>query len=168
MYKMPKNYREEKIINKECPRCLTYKPFSDYKKGAKLLDIYKNVCSECREEERILNPTPQILNSLRVRMHQTLKGELKANHSMELIGCTKEELKQHLEDQFTEGMGWYNYGKYGWHIDHIKPCARFNLADPEEQRKCFHFTNLQPLWAEDNMKKHDKWSEIDDFMWNRR
>lgn len=51
-------------------------------------------------------------------------------------------------------MTWANYGE--WHIDHILPCASFNLSDYKEQQKCFHYTNLQPLWAVDNYKKHDK------------
>ena len=65
-------------------------------------------------------------------------------------------LKQHLESQFKDGMSWNNHGVKGWHIDHIKPCASFDLTDPEEQKKCFHFSNLQPLWWIDNLKKKDK------------
>ena len=75
-------------------------------------------------------------------------------HSVELIGCSIFDLKAYLASKFTEGMSWENYGK--WHIDHIIPCCAFNLVDPQEQLKCFHYTNLQPLWAEDNMRKGDK------------
>ena len=71
-----------------------------------------------------------------------------------LIGCSIEELKQHLEKQFTLGMNWKNYG-YGWHVDHIKPCAFFDFSKEEEQKKCFNYTNLQPLWATENFKKRD-------------
>jgi hypothetical protein len=53
-------------------------------------------------------------------------------------------------------MSWGNYGLHGWHVDHIIPCASFDLTDPEQQRQCFHYTNLQPLWAEDNLRKSDK------------
>ncbi len=74
---------------------------------------------------------------------------------MELLGCTIDELKRYLEQQFKEGMTWDNYGE--WHVDHIKPCASFNFFNENEQKECFHFTNLQPLWAEDDMKKHDKY-----------
>ena len=59
----------------------------------------------------------------------------------------------HLEAQFKPGMTWDNYGLKGWHVDHIRPCASFDLRDPEQQRRCFHYTNLQPLWAEENLKK---------------
>ena len=64
-------------------------------------------------------------------------------------------LQCYLEGKFTEGMTWENHGK--WHIDHIKPCCSFNLEDEEEQKKCFHYTNLQPLWATDNLVKSGKY-----------
>ena len=54
-------------------------------------------------------------------------------------------------------MSWGNYGK--WHVDHIRPCASFNLVNEEEQKKCFHYTNLQPLWAKDNLSKGSKYYE---------
>ena len=81
---------------------------------------------------------------------------------LELIGCTSDKMKAHLEAQFSPGMTWDNYGHpnggytAGWHIDHIIPCAAFDLTDPVEQKQCFHYTNLQPLWAEDNLKKGDR------------
>jgi hypothetical protein len=73
---------------------------------------------------------------------------------MILIGCSMDELKIHLSSMFKEGMSWDNYGK--WHIDHIKPCASFNLSDPAQQKECFHYSNLQPLWAIENIKKSDQ------------
>jgi hypothetical protein len=71
--------------------------------------------------------------------------------TMELTGCSLEELTQYIESKFITGMSWENYGE--WHIDHIRPCASFNLEDIEEQKKCFHWSNLQPLWAKDNLRK---------------
>jgi hypothetical protein len=82
----------------------------------------------------------------------------KASRTNTLIGCTITQLRQHLEAQFTDGMSWENYGRNGWHIDHIRPCASFDLTDAEHQRQCFHYTNLQPLWAADNIRKGAKWS----------
>ena len=73
---------------------------------------------------------------------------------MKLLGCSLDFLKQYLEFQFKKGMSWSNYGK--WHIDHIKPCASFDLSKPNEQHKCFNYINLQPLWAIDNLRKKDK------------
>ena len=81
----------------------------------------------------------------------------KATQTSQLIGCTVTELRQHLEVQFIDGMTWDNYGRHGWHVDHIRPCASFDLTDPEQQRQCFHYTNLQPLWAVDNIRKGAKW-----------
>ena len=65
-----------------------------------------------------------------------------------------ESYKKYLEAKFQNGMDWTNYGE--WHIDHIIPCAKFNLTNPEEQKKCFHYTNTQPLWAKDNLSKGSK------------
>lgn len=76
-------------------------------------------------------------------------------HTDELIGCTKEILMHHIESQFKLGMSWENKGQ--WEIDHIRPCASFDLTDPAQQKRCFHYSNLQPLWAKDNHIKHDHW-----------
>lgn len=93
----------------------------------------------------------------RKRVWDAVKGHCKSADTEALLGCSADELKAHLEAQFAEGMSFDNYGE--WHVDHIKPCARFDLSIPSEQRKCFHFSNLQPLWAIDNWKKSDKYTE---------
>lgn len=74
-----------------------------------------------------------------------------------LIGCSVKYLMSYLESQFTPGMTWENRGRFGWHIDHIRPCASFDLSDPEQQRQCFNYTNLQPLWRDDNYRKGSKY-----------
>ena len=101
---------------------------------------------------------------LRSRLCSALKGKTKSKSTLKLLGFTILKLKQHLENQFKKGMNWSNYGNgwYGmgmeeWHIDHIRPCASFDLSKPEEQHKCFNYTNLQPLWAKENLEKHIKW-----------
>ena len=90
---------------------------------------------------------------LRIRMWFALKGITKGLSTIELLGCSIDELRQHLEGQFIDGMSWDNYGYYGWHIDHVRPCALFDLTDMKQQKQCFHYTNLQPLWANDNLSK---------------
>ena len=78
----------------------------------------------------------------------------KPNSSIALLGCSVEEFKRHLEKRFASGMSWENYGK--WHLDHIRPCAAFDLTNPIQLAACFHFSNLQPLWAKDNLRKGAK------------
>jgi len=93
---------------------------------------------------------------LRSRIQAAIKKGHKCDHTIKILGCSVSEFKKHIESLWKENMTWANYGLYGWHIDHIKPCASFNLNDPEEQKICFHYTNMQPLWAKDNLKKN-KW-----------
>lgn len=67
--------------------------------------------------------------------------------SSELIGCSIDFFKEYIESKFTKGMTWENWGLYGWHIDHIIPCASFDLSNLEQQKLCFNYSNMQPLWA---------------------
>jgi hypothetical protein len=99
----------------------------------------------------------RLLQRCRKRLYEAVKGNVKSKRTMELIGCSIEELQEHLESQFQKGMNWDNYGE--WHVDHIKPCALFDFSKEENQRECFHYTNLQPLWAVDNIRKSDKYVE---------
>lgn len=107
-------------------------------------------------------PRERILNALRCRLSSAVRrlGAKKCRRTAELLGCSIEDLKEHLKSQFAPGMDWSNFGrKKGiqcWEIDHIIPCASFDLTDPEQQKRCFHFTNLQPLWATENRKKSAK------------
>lgn len=96
----------------------------------------------------------KLSTNLRHRVWSALVGVLKSDRTFNLIGCDIEFLKQYLESKFQPGMTWENYGD--WHIDHIIPCASFDLIKEEEQRKCFHYTNLQPLWQTDNLSKGKK------------
>lgn len=82
----------------------------------------------------------------------------KAASSSKLLGCSPQELKIHLELKFQYGMSWENhgFGENKWHIDHIIPCDSFDLTSPDEQRICFHYTNLQPLWQSQNLSKSNK------------
>jgi len=106
-----------------------------------------------RQQKLKINVHYKIKQNLRSRLHSALKGNTKSKRTLELLGCTVEKLKQHLESQFANGMTWDNHSSLGWHIDHIRPCASFDLSKPEEQNKCFNYSNLQPLWATENLKK---------------
>jgi hypothetical protein len=95
----------------------------------------------------------RIKDNLRRRINYAIKNGKKLTSTNKLLGCSLEKFKIYIEGLWHEGMDWNNYGMFGWHLDHIKPCASFNLADPEEQKKCFHYSNIQPLWAKDNWSK---------------
>ena len=76
--------------------------------------------------------------------------------ALELLGADVDFVKKYLQNKFLKGMTWDNWSRDGWHIDHIIPLSSFDLTKIEEQKKAFHYTNLQPLWAVDNLKKGDK------------
>jgi hypothetical protein len=105
------------------------------------------------------DPLFRVATNLRKRIRDAIKRGIKSDKTMNLLGCSLEELKRHIENLWQPGMSWENYGMYGWHIDHVKPCAVFDLSDPEQQRACFHWSNLQPLWAGDNIRKSDSVKE---------
>ena len=106
-----------------------------------------------KAHKRANDPAFRLAENLRQRVRAAMKGERKSECTMGLIGCSALELRRHIETLWLDGMSWDNYGLHGWHVDHIIPCAVFELADPVEQKQCFHHTNLQPLWAEDNLAK---------------
>ena len=102
------------------------------------------------------NPLFRVELNIRSRVKQYLKQKniTQRNKTYDIIGIDINDLKKHIEKQFTKGMNWENYGMYGWHIDHIIPLCSAN--DDNELLKLFHYTNLQPLWAEDNLKKNGR------------
>lgn len=93
--------------------------------------------------------------SARVWLAAKKKGGIKSDSISELIGCSISHFMQRMESMFIGCMSWENYGR-AWHVDHIVPCSYFDLTNPEEQRRCFHWTNLRPLWAMTNCKRSDQ------------
>jgi hypothetical protein len=120
--------------------------------GAQLCE-HKKRKSQCKD----CSPNQYLAYLLRMRVSDRLKNYSKNNrkHTMEYVGCTIDELRSYLEKQFTNNMSWENKGE--WHIDHIRPCASFNLDNEIERHMCFHYTNLQPLWASENISKGSKY-----------
>lgn len=102
------------------------------------------------------DPSFRIRLALGKRLLRALNGSAKAGPTLELLGCPPVWLEAWLESLFRPGMTLNNHGRV-WHIDHIKPCAAFDLTDPEQQRICFHWTNLQPLFAKENLSKGDRY-----------
>ena len=111
-----------------------------------------------RERRGLPPPVPRVLNTdrtigrithrLRDRIRRALGPLPKGHYS---LGCTPAELRVHIERQFLKGMSWAN--RVDWHVDHIRPLASFDLTDPDQLRAACHFSNLRPLWAEDNLRK---------------
>lgn len=101
------------------------------------------------------DPSFKLSLLLRSRFYHALIKGYKMKSVTELLGCSIEECRQHIEQQFTPKMNWKNHGKY-WEIDHIKPCASFDLTDIEQQKQCFYYTNLQPLTKKANRTKSNK------------
>lgn len=99
-----------------------------------------------------LDPYFRLRVYLRIRMNQVLCGTKKSASTEKLVGCSIRQLKQSIERQFLPGMTWNNRGRVEgtWQLHHKKPCASFDLTDPIQQRDCFHYTNLQPLWYKDH------------------
>jgi hypothetical protein len=164
------------IIGKNCCKCKNWKALTEYNYSKLHWDNLRNDCKECliqwRKENRekiqstntnyeknrkLTDPEFKLLKTLRTRLGSAIKRQNsnKNNTTIELLGCSVSFLRGFLEAKFKEGMTWENHGE--WHIDHIKPCASFNLLDENEQKKCFHYTNLQPLWASENLSKGCKY-----------
>lgn len=95
----------------------------------------------------------KLAKNLRARLYTAIKLGYKAGSAVKDLGCTIAEFKDYIASKFQAGMTWDNYGE--WHIDHIKPLASFDLTNREEFLKACHYTNLQPLWASDNLRKGD-------------
>ncbi len=103
---------------------------------------------------------------LRVSVRRIITRNTSSKILINIVGCNLLELKEHLQKMFYdrgngEIMTWNNNSFYGWHIDHIKPVFMFDLTDEEHRKECFHYTNMQPLWAEDNFEKGRKYEEGD-------
>lgn len=98
---------------------------------------------------------------LRARLGVALRqnSSKKSAQTTELLGAPWVWVEAYLEEQFLPGMTWENHGPV-WEIDHIRPCASFDLTIPEQQRMCFHWTNLQPLFTPDNRRKSDKYDPL--------
>lgn len=125
----------------------------DYRK--KNIDKVREYHRNYVKNKRATNPHYAIQHRLRNRLIVALrkhKGKKQAS-LVELVGCNLEQLKLHIENQFTNTMNWQEFFNGNIVIDHIKPCCSFDLTKLEEQKACFHYTNLQPLWEKDNRSK---------------
>jgi hypothetical protein len=122
-----------------------------YNKNKEKINKYQNIY---QKQKREINPLYKLITNIRTRIYMSLKakGYTKKSKTFETLGCSYEDFKQHLERQFTKGMTWDNLGQ--WHLDHIIPVSL--AKDEQELIRLNHYTNFQPLWAKDNLEKHNK------------
>lgn len=133
-----KNSKKQAELNK--------KSFNKLKQDPNWLKNKYNKNTEYHKEKYKIDPIFKIKKLLRNRFNSLINNKSKSNLILEYLGCTLEELKIYLESLFLPEMNWENHGKI-WEIDHIKACDKFNLIKIEEQKRCFHYTNLQPLFS---------------------
>jgi hypothetical protein len=168
---------------KKCNKCLENKEFNEFYKHSGYKDGYRNSCVSCCKLERKLyrqtnkvkinnynksiqikrniynlkyrnnNINAKLAHMLRCRVSKILINQQKQGSAVTDLGCSLDEFKIYLESKFVDGMTWNNYGLKGWHLDHIIPLASFDLCNIDEFKKAVHYTNLQPLWCVDNLKK---------------
>jgi len=164
----------------DCTQCRQVKPFDEFSKSngthtnlcksclaKRGREFYKRLSPEERTRRRLKyeasmrsNPDWLATNALRVRTRAVLSRfviskKSKSRMAIDLVGCSSKELRRYLELQFTHGMSWENYGKDGWHIDHVMPLSSFDLSDEDQRAKACHYTNMQPLWDIENKRKYN-------------
>jgi hypothetical protein len=153
-----KQYRKENAIkirhNKQNYYSKHRTEILEQKKEYNTLNRKKRVLYNKLRRQNNLNV--RLADGLRTRLRFVIKGIIKSGSAVRDLGCSIEYLKAYLESKFQPGMTWDNYGKTGWHIDHIMPLSRFNLENREEFLKACHYTNLQPLWFYQNLSKQNK------------
>jgi hypothetical protein len=123
---------------------------------AENLDWWRKYEREYRYNRRREDMFFKIKGNLSGRLSDLINKRNLSTNTLELIGCDRETFISHIEIQFTEGMTWENYGLKGWHVDHIIPLSSFDLTIEDEVKKACHYTNLQPLWWQDNLEKGNK------------
>jgi hypothetical protein len=128
------------------------------KKHRDRLRIYKREYESTARKD----PLVKLVTVLRSRMADAItaamvKGrKIRERGAMRFVGCAVLDLAAHLESQFLDGMTWQNYGRTGWHVDHIFPVGKADLADPAHLRAAFNWRNCRPMWGGENLKKSDR------------
>ena len=135
------------------------KDYCDNVKRKSLEKHWDSMLAMKRKYEAKLRSTDlnfKLKKNLRNRLYIALRDGHKTGSAVRDLGCSIEQLRQHLESRFKPGMSWKNHNHRGWHIDHIRPLTAFNLSDRAQFSQAVHYTNLQPLWALDNIRKGDR------------
>jgi len=112
---------------------------------------HKDLCAQ--------NPHFRIRHNLRARLRNAMKGLYKSGSAVAMLGISIDEFFKYIELLWKPGMSWNNYGRDGWHIDHIRPLISFDLSKSDEIKIACHYTNLQPLWQFDNLCKNGHYDQ---------
>lgn len=165
--KYKKNHKEDiKIYNSKykkehCAEMREYNYNYRIKKGDEFKEKRRNYINDYRKT----NPSFKIAHLLRGRIRKLLIQKYRSTSTLCLLGCSFEQFKFWIDwqiDNFKSELNWENHGKT-WHLDHVIPCAKFNLEIKEEQEKCFNWSNYQPLTSTENLKKGDKITLMESF-----
>ena len=157
-----KNKHKKQTEEYKLKKAIAYKKHA-IKNRKNLTNYYKKWRDANKERENLKNRLKRENNTqvklsiyLRTRLNSAIKGNFKGGSAVKDLGCSIQDLKFWLEFWFDDGMNWNNWSKNGWHIDHIKPLASFDLIDKNQLLEACNYKNLQPMWAIDNIKKADK------------
>jgi len=129
-----------------------------YNKQHKSNPEVKERINERARERYATDINYKMTSVMRSRFRQVVLNEFKGDSVLVMVGCSDDHLIKWLEFQFDENMDWDNHGSY-WHVDHIKPCASFDFTNVDDQKECFHWTNLQPLFKTDNLIKSNTYND---------
>jgi hypothetical protein len=128
---------------------------------------YRKKWGQENKEKRRIQQLNKLHNDIYAKIVHNWRSRFKSammhnkrGKSLDFMGCNVQFLKTYLETKFKPGMTWDNYGRDGWHIDHIIPVSSFDLSDITQVYKCFHYSNLQPLWAYENLTKSNKVGDL--------
>ena len=173
--------RGEGIVNgcRQCVECKEWKTIDNFHKNKNTI---RNTCKACRKKEqqsiegskkqqirnrrwersekgKIFSKKYKISRCMSNSIRASLKGHKNGVHWEDIVGYTLADFKKHISGLFSKNMTWENHGE--WHIDHKRPIASFNITsyDCDDFKECWSLSNLQPLWAEDNLKKGSKWNK---------
>ncbi len=177
---------DESII-KKCSVCNLNKSLNQYKINLKSNDNFSNICIDCspksehtvekqrayekkyrqnnpeKMKEKYKRQSKNINRRIRDSLNHRISGALKSNNNKKInktikyTGCEISFFKKWIENLFQDKMSWENYGE--WHLDHVKPCASYDLSDEAQINECFNWKNYQPLWKINNLIKSDKIDE---------
>lgn len=164
-HKMEKSFYDKRYRKQESEKIREYQKLWSNCNKEKRADYQRTYREKHKEKVNInaaqyvrkklsTNLEAKLAHNIRKRLYRAIKS--KKYSSVDALGCSIKQLKEHLESQFQHGMTWENYGE--WHIDHIRPLASFDLQCREQFEQACHYTNLQPLWAVDNIAKGDRYA----------